>query len=438
MAKKETSKNLFLKGGNKKSKIGVVGIGGGGGNIVSELAPKIEKISFLVANTDLQALRSLSKKVIKFSFGKNLTKGLGTGMDPELAELAAKNEKEKIKKLFSKYDFLIFVSCLGGGVSSGATPIFVQVAKGLKNLTYGIFTLPFNFEGERKIKIAQRSLERLRPHLNAFSVIPNERIFEAIDKNTPLRLAFSSINKILVDYLEGLIETLYRPGLINIDFADLSTVLEGQGKLAFLNTLKIPRKRTISGAKEVLNSPLYPYSLKGAKNILFNVCGPKDLSLVEVSQISKTIFESVNPEAKIVFGISQDIKEKKEIKVTIFATGCSSKIFREKKEKTREKKRKKRKKEKKEKKEKNEKRAVKEPQNLKEKQRSGLKKKPKKKKPKLKKKKIKKEKKKTEKEEKVRRNALQIKEEIEKTEKEILKEEEKWEFPAFLKRFQKS
>lgn len=421
----------------KKTKIKVVGIGGGGGNIVSELAQRVKKATFLVANTDLQALKEVSRKVERFPFGQGFTHGLGTGMNPELAEIASQNEKERIKKIFQGQNLIIFVACLGGGTGSGATPVFAKISQSLGILSYGIFTLPFKFEGEKKMEIAKRALEILRPRLNAITILPNERIFQVIDKTTPLKEALSVINKTLSQSLEGLIETIYQPGLINIDFADLRTILEGRGRLAYLNTLSLSRKE--GTAKEVvekaLGSPLYPYGIKGARGVLFNIVGQKELSLEEVSQISKTISEKVNPEAKIIFGISP-ARESNIIKTTIFATGIAipKELVSEQTKKSRE-------------------RKIKRPVSL------PVKKKEKPKKsvavevrPQLQKKRSKKPEKKLlvepktemEKEKpptaeskmeiKVRKNALQIKKEIEEEEREMLEKEKFWEAPAFLRK----
>jgi len=309
---------------SKKTKIRVIGIGGGGGNIISELAQRVKKATFLAANTDLKALREVSRKVKRFSFGENVTHGLGTGMNPELGELAAQNEKEKIKKILEGQDLCIIIACLGGGVGSGAAPIFAKISRSLGNLTYGIFTLPFKFEGEKKMEIAREALEKIKTKLNAISIIPNERIFQIVDRATPLKEALSAVNKKLADSLEGLIEIIYEPGLINIDFADLKTILEGRGRLAYLNTAEAPKgegepKEAIEG---VLNSPLYPYGIRGAKGVLYNIAGEKELSLSEVSQISKTIHDLLNKEAKIIFGISQGKKYQNILKTTILATGC--------------------------------------------------------------------------------------------------------------------
>ena len=312
----------------KKTKIRVIGIGGGGGNIVSEIAPRIKKATFVAANTHLRALKEVSRKVERFPFGQNLTQGLGTGMNPELGELAAQNEREKIKNLFKNQDLVILIACLGGGTSSGATPIFAKIAKSVGGLSYGIFTLPFNFEGKKKMEMARISLEKLKPKLNALSIIPNERIFQTIDKATPLKDALSAINKALAESLEGLLEVIYRPGLINIDFADLKTILQGRGRLAYLNCARVEKKAGVKRCIEkTLNSPLYPYSIGGAKGVLYNIAGEKNLNLEEVSQISKTISELSNHKAKIIFGISQSKEYQDIVKTTLLATGLSTKIY---------------------------------------------------------------------------------------------------------------
>jgi len=313
----------------KKTKIRVIGIGGGGGNIVSEIASKISKASFVVANTDIKSLKSCNKKVAKFQFGQNLTYGLGTGMNPELGKAAAQSEKERIKKLLAGQDLSILVICLGGGTGSGAGSVFAKISKNLANLTYGIFTLPFKFEGEKKMEIALNSLKEAKNHLNAITIIPNERVFQVISKDTPLKEALSAINKFLSESLKGLIETIYEPGLINIDFADFRTILEGRGRLAYLNTIEAQRKEGAikDMVSKVLNSPLYPYTIRGAKGVLFNIAGEKNLSLTDVNQISKAISELVNPEAKIIFGISQHKKYSQIIKTVLLATGCGLKIF---------------------------------------------------------------------------------------------------------------
>ena len=314
----------------RKTKISVIGIGGGGGSIVSEIASGLSRVNFVAANTDIQALKIINKKVNRFPFGQKLTQGLGTGMNVDLAREAAQDEKDKIEKVCQGQDLCIIVACLGGGTGSGAASVFAKISKSLGNLTYGIFTLPFEFEGEKKMEIAKDALKKIKSHLDAITLIPNERVFQIIDKAIPLRQALSVVNKSLAKGLEGLIEAIYEPGLINIDFADFKTVFKNKGKISYLNTVETSTKE--SSLKDlmaqVLNSPLYPYTIQGAKGVLFNISGEKNLSLSEVNQISKSILELVNPEAKIIFG-TRILASKKHsepiIKTTLLAIGCEPK-----------------------------------------------------------------------------------------------------------------
>ncbi len=333
---KKKAQSTEISNGVRRTKIRVIGIGGGSGSIISEIISRIKKADFVVANTDARALKEV-RGAKRFQFGQSLTKGLGTGMNPELGEMAAQNDKEKIKKLFEDQDLCIIIACLGGGTSSGATPVFAKISRSFDCLTYGIFTLPFEFEGEKKMEIARKSLENIKPNLRAFSIIPNEKIFQIIDKNTPLKDALSAVNKKLADNLEGLIEMVYLPGLINIDFADLRTILSGRGRLAYLNTIEVHESNSVRSTsrnetsgkeetlKKVISSPLYPYTIKGARGILYNIMAGKTLQLSEVSQISKIIADSVNKNAKIIFGINQNSKNEGKIKITLLATGCAIK-----------------------------------------------------------------------------------------------------------------
>lgn len=310
-----------ISNGVYKARMKVIGIGGGGSSIISEIAPKVKKVGFIIANTDLQAIKEAAKEAKHFQFGKTLTHGLGTGMNPELGEQAAESEKGNIRELLKGQDFCILVSCLGGGTGSGASPVFAKILKRLGIFTLGIFTLPFEFEGEKRAQIAKDSLEKLKPNLNALVIIPNQKIFQIIDKNTPLKEAFSTINKFLVESLEGLITLIYSPGLINVDFADLKTILAGRGRLAYLNSTGTKSPNQIEElAKRVLSNPLLPYSIQGAKEILFNIDGGLNLNMSQVEQVGKTISDSINPQARVAFGITQN--EKEGIKITLLANDC--------------------------------------------------------------------------------------------------------------------
>lgn len=446
---KTKSKASFLEGPIHKTKIRIVGIGGGGNSIVSEITQRIDspgkkKISFVVANTDSQALRKTSSKALRFRFGKEITFGLGTGMDPELGEESAQKEKERIAKILDGQDLLILVACLGGGVGSGSAPVFAKISKDLGNLTYGIFTLPFKFEGGKKMEIAKKSLRLLRRRLNTLTIIPNERIFQIVDKKTPLTDALSIINKSLAQSLEGLIEMIYQPGLINIDFADLKTVLGRRGKIAYLNTIEAKGPNRVQKAIEELSStPLYPYTMRRAKGILFNISSEQNLKLSEVNQISRAIWDLVEGKAKIIFGISEDKEQKDKIKITLLATGCKYKISLPKKKAGHKKKAKKKKNRKSIKKRKKIK-----PPKIKRKKKI-------KKKAKIKRLKIKvkskvpssiKGKKETKSSsntsnkniknnsQKIRRNAIQIKKALEEEEATLLAQEKIWETPAFLRK----
>lgn len=408
-----------------KTRMRIIGIGGGGGSVVSEIAPTLKKIDFVVANTDLQALKGLRRTVKTLQFGQKTTHGLGCGMDPRLGQRVALEEKEKIAKLFNQIDLCILVATFGGGTGSGAAPEFAKIAKESGAMTFGIFTTPFKFEGTRKAQVANYSLEKIKPHLNAFCLIPNENIFKVIEKNTPLRDAFSVINSQLAENLKALIEMVYLPGLINIDWADLKTILEGKGKLSYLNAaFSQGPNRAEEAVKVVLNSPLNEYNILGAERIIYNITASKELGMREVEHISQTISD-FNKRAKIIFGVSQDNNYKDKIRISLLGVGCE--------EKTKTIKVKPRPK-------------LPEPEpspktETKIKAESG---------PEIKPKKQRKKKNKQKKEIKkapplkeqtkilARKSALDLRNEAEQVEKELLEEEKRWDIPAFLRRKQEN
>ena len=303
-----------------KAKIKVIGIGGGGGSIVSDIGKSLDKATFVVADTDTRALKRKAG-IRYFGFGQELTRGLGTGVNVELAKQAAESAKEKMGEFFKEQDIIIFVASLGGGLGSGATQVFAETANNFGGITFGIFTLPFKFEGTNKQKIAQNSLKVLRKLMNVSLVIPNERIFRVINENTPITEAFSNVNKSLTDSLESLIDLIYSPGIINIDFADLRAILTGKGNSAFLNTIEESGKeRAEKTCERILANPLLQNNNFIAEKILFNIAGGQNLSMFEVEKISRHISEK-NPKAKIIFGISKDQKLKNKIKTTVLITG---------------------------------------------------------------------------------------------------------------------
>ncbi|MDD4624933.1 MAG: cell division protein FtsZ [Candidatus Paceibacterota bacterium] len=343
----------------KKVEVRVVGIGGGGGNIVSELSQRLaefssKKIDFVAANTDMQALKAVPKRVNSFAFGKEMTKGLGTGRNRFVGEAAAKKEEERIKNIFSpQKDLFILVSSLGGGTGTGATPVFAKIAHDLNSKTLGIFTLPFAFEGKDKLKSAREALEKIQSNLNAVLVLPNDKIFQLTKEETPFHTALSLLNRHIANSLEGLLRVIYIPGLINIDWADVKTILEGKSQTAYLNTAQVSasipafskdsslkedksageksladskkEKRTLEDfAKALLISPILDYNFSQAENILFNIESSKNISLEQLMAISEKI-HSTAPQAKIIFGLSQSPNLKDVIKATILATGSAEK-----------------------------------------------------------------------------------------------------------------
>jgi len=308
-----------------KIKVKIVGLGGGGSSIVSEIARKINNSSFLMADTDYRVLKKKHSRVQVFHFGKEITGQMGTGMNLELAKKAAENEKDKIEKIFKDQNISILIICLGGGVGSGAGPVFAKAAGSQKQISIGILTLPFSFEGEKKAKIARRSLEEISQNLSGTIVIPNEKIFQIVDKKTPLKKALSQLNQILIEWLGQVMEMISKPGLINIDFADLKSTLKGQGKKLVVRqiTARGPNKAE-EIIKKISQNVIFDSFPKEIKHILFNITGGKDLELREVEEISRAI-SKINRKAKIIFGISYSPKYKGAIKINLIATGDQEK-----------------------------------------------------------------------------------------------------------------
>ncbi|MFA5080021.1 MAG: cell division protein FtsZ [Candidatus Paceibacterota bacterium] len=315
----------------KKVRIKVIGIGGGGGNIVFELSKRLkdfssQKIEFVVANTDTQALRSISKNLKTFSFGSKITNGLGCGSDVSVGEKAAREDIERIKNLFvDKKDLYIIVSSFGGGTGTGAVPVFAKIANDLKLSTLSIFTLPFAFEGKKKMDYSNSALEKLKENINAYMVLPNEKIFSLSREELSFSEALGLLNNHLANCLEGLFRTIYNPGLINIDWADIRTVLEGTKKLAYIDMIRIKNGQNLEEfTKNILKNPILDYNFEDADNIIFNIESSKDLSLQSLFQVSEKISVHV-PNARIIFGLSQNQKLKNEIRVTIFSTTLDGK-----------------------------------------------------------------------------------------------------------------
>lgn len=329
-SKRTANKNIRKKEENlcfksRKIKIRVVGIGGGGVSIISEMAPHLKQASFVAADTDSKVFQKLKSRARPFQFGSKTVKGVGTGMDAELAQRLALEEKAQLARIFQDQDISILISCLGGGVGSGASPVFAEAARAQKNITLGIFTLPFHFEGERKMNMAKRVIDKLGQNLSGVVVIPNEKIFQFIDKRTPLKKALSTLNQMFTKWLVEWIEIILKPGLINIDFADLRTILQGQGARLFLGqAMAQGPNRAEEVLKNIFNQSLYEGPPKTVKRILFNISGGKDLGIKEVEVLSQAIFR-LNPRAKIIFGVNQEPKYNGKLKLSVLAVSEAGK-----------------------------------------------------------------------------------------------------------------
>ncbi len=304
------------------ARIKVLGVGGSGMNAVNHMIlSKVRGVDFMAINTDSQDLhRSQAKK--RINIGKNLTRGLGTGMNPDLGRRAVEENKEEIQEAVKGAD-MVFVTCgLGGGTGSGASPTVARTAKELGCLTVAVVTKPFYFEGRQRSRIAEAALEDLRKEVDAIIVIPNDRLLAAINKETTVKNAFAMCDEILRQAVEGISDLITTPGLINIDFADIRTVMENAGSALMGIGSASGENRAIEAAKNAINSPLLDVSIAGAKGVLFSIAGGEDLTMFEIQDAAKVITESIDPEAKIIFGTVKDDKLKKnEIKITVIATG---------------------------------------------------------------------------------------------------------------------
>jgi len=304
------------------ARIKVIGVGGSGKNAVNHMInSKVKGVDFISINTDAQDLHhSLAKK--RIHIGKNLTRGLGTGMNPEMGKRAVEETKEEVQESLKGAD-MVFVACgLGGGTGSGASPVVARTAKELGALTVAVVTKPFMFEGQARSKIAESGLEELRKEVDAIIVIPNDRLLSIIDKNTPAKHAFSMCDEILRQAVEGISDLITTPGIINIDFADIRTVMESAGSALMGIGSAIGENRAVEAAKMAINSPLLDVSINGAKGVLFSIAGGEDLTMFEIQDAAKIITESVDPNAKVIFGTVRDDKLKKnEVKVTVIAAG---------------------------------------------------------------------------------------------------------------------
>lgn len=304
------------------ARIRVIGVGGSGKNAVNHMiGEKVRGVDFIAINTDAQDLHhSLAKK--KIHIGKNLTRGLGAGMNPELGKRASEETKEEIQQAIKGSD-MVFVACgMGGGTGTGAAPVVARTAKELGALTVGVVTKPFSFEGQQRMRLADQGLDELRKEVDALIVIPNDRLLATVAKDTTLKQAFAMCDDVLKQAVEGISDLITNPGIINVDFADVRAVMENSGSALMGIGIASGENRAAVAAKAAVSSPLLELSINGAKGVLFAIAGGDDLGMLEVHEAAKIITESVDPSAKIIFGAVRDEKLKKgEVRVTVIATG---------------------------------------------------------------------------------------------------------------------
>jgi len=304
------------------ARIKVVGVGGSGKNAVNHMInSKVRGVDFIVINTDAQDLHhSLAKQ--KVHIGKNLTRGLGTGMDPELGRKAAEESVEEIQNVIKGADMTFIAGGLGGGTMSGAGAVVAKTAKDQGVLTVAVVTKPFFFEGAQRLQIADRAIDELRKEVDALVVIPNDRLLGLIDKNTTCFSAFATCDEVLRQAVEGISDLITTPGIINVDFADIRAIMSNAGSALMGIGRASGDNRATEAARQAINSPLLDISIEGAKGVLFAIAGGKDMTMYEIQEAAKVIIESVDPNAKIIFGAIHDEKlNKNEIKITVIASG---------------------------------------------------------------------------------------------------------------------
>ncbi len=304
------------------ARIRVVGVGGSGKNAINHMIEsKVRGVEFVAINSDAQDLhRSLAKR--KIHIGKNLTRGLGTGMNPELGKRAAEETRQEIQEALSGSD-MVFITCgMGGGTGTGASASVAKIAKEVGALVIAVVTKPFSFEGAHRKEIAERGLADLKKEVDAFIVIPNDKLLAVVDMNTSARSAFAMCDEILRQAVEGVSDIITTPGDINTDFNDIKAIMEGAGPALMGIGIADGDDRATAAAKQAVNSPLLDVSIGGAKGILFVVASNDDLGIMEVQEAAKVINESVDKNAKIIFGMMKDDKLKKgQIRIIVIATG---------------------------------------------------------------------------------------------------------------------
>lgn len=301
--------------------IKVIGVGGGGNNAVGRMIDaQVQGVDFIAVNTEAQILEK-SAAENKIQIGEKLTKGLGAGAKPEVGEQAAEESKDDILKALQGADMVFVTAGMGGGTGTGAAPVVAQCAKELGALTVGVVTKPFSFEGKVRMRNAMSGIEKLKANVDTLLIVPNDRLLQTVDKKTSLKDAFKIADDVLRQGIQGISDLITVPGIINLDFADVKTIMSDQGEALMGIGLGTGENRASDAAKMAISSPLLERSIDGAKGIIISITGNEDLGLFEINEASQVITEAADPDANIIWGTSVDPNLDDTVKITVIATG---------------------------------------------------------------------------------------------------------------------
>lgn len=307
------------------AQIKVIGVGGGGSNAVNRMIEAgLKGVDFISVNTDAQALE-LARSSTKLKIGAKLTKGLGSGGNPEIGQQAAEESREEIEAVLKGADMIFITAGMGGGTGTGGAPVIAEIAKNLGALTVGVVTRPFSFEGRKRMAQAEKGIANLKEKVDTLIVIPNDKLLQVVDKRTPLLEAFRIADDVLRQGVQGISDLIAIPGLINLDFADVRTIMQETGTALMGVGVSSGENSAVQAAKAAIFSPLLETSIEGARGVLINITGGSNLSLFEIHEAAETVAEAADPDANIIFGAVIDEKLKDESRVTVIATGFDKK-----------------------------------------------------------------------------------------------------------------
>jgi cell division protein FtsZ len=308
------------------AKIKVIGLGGGGSNAITRMVrEEIQGVEFIAMNTDAQAL-SITEAPTRIQLGEKLTRGLGVGGDHALGQRAAEESRDELKELVDGADMVFITGGMGGGTGTGAAPVIADIAKQSGALTIAVVTKPFSFEGNHRCQVANEGITRLLGKVDTLIIIPNDRLLDLCDQKTGVDNAFKLADDVLRHGVQAIAEVITTPGLINLDFADVKSVMKDAGPAWMSMGRGSGQNRAIDAANQALASPLLDVSINGSKAVLFNVVGGSSLTLFEVNEAADVIGQAVDPEANIIFGVAQDPDMDNEVRITLVATGFISKL----------------------------------------------------------------------------------------------------------------